>query len=365
MICCGGCYNRNKNSAQPTPTPSAIEAKLELRDLSLSQVDKTGKPAWKLVAEKGVYTPDRKKAKIANLKGDLYQDGKVVISLIANSGEVEQDGEKVVLRGDVTAKEIKNNLTLSGQIVEWRPNQDLLTISNGLRANHPKVSATAKEGTYRTRSAQVELIGQIKAVYNEPNIHMQTEKLTWLVKDNRVSGKLPLQLQEYRSAKMTATASANGVDSDIDRQIVRLNGNVRLNNFTPPIVANTESLAWNLPKQLIKADRPLQVFHQQENATFNGDRGELDLATNVATLSGRARGFAARNRSQLQAQKLVWQLDNQQIIATGSVNYQQTNPEVKFRGTRGVGKLQDQSIVVTGDNNRGVQTEIDPERVAE
>jgi LPS export ABC transporter protein LptC len=359
-----GCYNRGKKT-EPTPTPSAIEAQLSLSDLSLSQVDKTGKPAWKIRAEKGVYTPDRKKAKVTNLQGELYQDGQIAIRLTAKSGEVEQDGQKVILRGDVVATETKNSLVLSGQEVEWQPNEDLLTIRDRVRAVHPKVQTTAQQGTYRTRSAKVELSGNIQAVYLEPSVYMQTEKLTWLVNKSEIIGDRPVQLQQYQAQKIIATASANGVSSNVDRQIIRLNGDVRANNFDPPIVATTESVIWTLPTQIITANRPIQIVHKQEQATFNGDRGEVNLAAKTATLSGRARGIATRNRSQLQAEKLIWQMTSQQIIATGSVAYQQTNPEIKFTGTRGVGKLQDQSIVVTSDNSRGVQTEIDPEKIGE
>ena len=41
----GGC--RPVSKPQASPTPAAIEAKLELDNLSFEQVDKQGKPWWK------------------------------------------------------------------------------------------------------------------------------------------------------------------------------------------------------------------------------------------------------------------------------------------------------------------------------
>jgi LPS export ABC transporter protein LptC len=354
----GGC--RPTTKPQPSPAPSTIEAKLELDNLSFNQVDKQGKPWWKVRAQHGVYAPDRKRAKVTNLEGDLYQDGQIILHITAKTGEVEQEGEKVLLRGDVVTKETRNNLVLIGQEVEWQPKADLLTIRDRVQANHPKFQANANEGKYLTRKQQMDLSGKITTFSNDPRLAMQTEHITWLVKDQKVIGDRSTQIQRYRENQITDRVIANGFSTALDRKIINLHGNVQLNSIKPLIQVNGESFAWNLDRELVTADRPLTIVHQQEAVTLNGNSGELDLKGSIATLAGNARGVATRNQAKLHADRLVWQMTSQQLVGTGNVVYQQIDPVIKFTGTRSVGKLQDQSIVVTSDNKQQVRTDFIP-----
>ncbi len=354
----GGCQMTTKPQASPTPSP--IEAKLELDNLSFEQVDKQGKPWWKVRAQHGVYSPDKKRAKVTNLEGDLYQDGRVILHVTAKTGEVEQEGEKVVLRGDVVTKETRNNLILIGQEVEWQPKVDLLTIRDRVQANQPKFQANANEGKYLSRKQQMDLYGKITTFSQDPRLAMQTEHLTWFVKDQKVIGDRPTQIQRYQGKQITANVVANGFSTVIDRKIINLQGKVQLNATKPLIQANGESFSWNLDRELVTADRPLTIVHQQEAVTFNANSGELDLKASTATLTGNARGLATRNQAKLRADRLIWEITSQQLVGTGNVVYQQINPLIKFTGTRSIGKLQDQSIVVSSDGKQQVQTEFIP-----
>ncbi len=356
----GSCRPATKSEQQSKPSPAAIEPKLQLDNLSFEQVDKQGKPLWKVRAKKGIYAPDRKRAQVTNLDGDFYQDGQVVLHVTAKSGEVEQEGEKVFLRGDVITKATKNNLVIIGQEVEWQPKADLLIIHDRVQANQPQFQANADRGQYSSRKQQLELSGKITAFTSEPRLAMQTEQLTWLVKDQQVIGKTPTQIQRYQGQQVTATVTANSSNTSLDRKIINLQGNVQLNSTKPLIQVNGESFSWKIDRELITADRPLKIVHQQEQATFSADRGQVDLQASLATLSGDARGLATRNQARLHADKLVWEMTSQQLVGTGNVVYQQVRPQIKFTGTRGVGKLQDQSIVISSDQHQQVHTEIVP-----
>lgn len=357
----GGCRRTAKPQPTSSPSPSPIEPKLELNNLSFEQVDKQGKPLWKVRAQKGIYAPNQKSAKVTNLNGDFYQDGQVILNVTAKTGEVEQEGEKVFLRGDVIAKETRNNLVLVGQEIEWQPKADLLTIRDRVQANHPQFQANADRGQYFSRKQEMELSGKITAFSTEPRLAMQTEHLTWLVKDQKILGDRPVQIQRYQGEKITAKVTANSSNSSLDRKIINLQGNVQFNSTNPLIQVNGESFSWRIDRELVTADRPLKIWHQQEQATFTADAGFVDFQSSTATLSGNARGIATTNQANLRADRLVWEMTSQQLIGTGNVVYQQTSPQIKFTGNRGVGKLQDQSIVITSDRPQQVQTEIIPQ----
>jgi LPS export ABC transporter protein LptC len=357
MLGIGGCRT---TKLQPIPKPSPIEAKLELDKLSFEQVDKQGKPWWKVRAQHGVYTPDRKRAKVTNIDGDLYQDGQVVLHVTAKTGEVEQEGEKVILRGDVITQETRNNLIIIGQEVEWQPKVDLLIIRDRVRASQPKFQANANEGKYFSRKQMMDLSGKITAFYNDPRLAMQTEHLTWLVKDQKAIGDRPIQIQRYQGNLITDRVAANSSSTLIDRQIINLQGKVQLNATKPLIQVNGESFSWNFKQELVTAAQPLTIVHQQAATTFNANRGELDLKGSTATLTGNATGNAQRNQAKLRADRLIWEMTSQQIVGTGNVVYRQIDPTIEFTGNRGIGKLQDRSIVVSSDGKQQVRTEFVP-----
>jgi LPS export ABC transporter protein LptC len=355
-----GC-SASKPQASASPKPTPIEAKLQLDNLSFEQVDNQGKPWWKVRAERGEYAPDRKIAKVTNLNGDLYQDGRVILQVRAKTGEIEQGGDKVVLRGDVVAKETRNNLVILGQEVIWQPKEDILTIRERVQANHPQFQANAGEGKYFSRKQQMDLTGKITGLYNEPRLALQTERLSWLVKQQQVSGDRPVQIQRYQSQQITSQVTANRFDTALDRKIVNLQGKVQFNAVNPLIQVNGDAFSWNVDRELVKSTQPLTILHQQEAAVFNANGGELDLKASTATLTGNARGTTTRNKANLRADRLVWQMTSQQIVGTGNVVYQQTSPLITFSGTRGVGKLQDQSIVVSSEGKRQVRTDFVPD----
>jgi LPS export ABC transporter protein LptC len=354
----GGC--RPAPKPQPSPKPAPIEAKLELDNLSFEQVDKQGKPLWKVRAERGVYAPDGKRAKITNLSGDLYQDGKIILHITAKAGEVEQDGDKVVLHGDVVATETRNKLVLSGQTVEWQPKADLLTIHDRVQANQPKFQVNATEGRYISRKQQLDLNGKITAVSTDPRLAMQTEHITWLVKDQKVIGDRSTQMQRYRGTAITERVVTKSFSTVLDRKIVNLQGQVRLDAINPPIQVDGESFSWDLDRELVVADRPLTILYPKEALVFTANAGELALKASTATLAGNAIGTSKRNQAKLRSDRLIWQISSQQLVGTGNVVYQQINPVIKFTGTRGIGKLQDRSIVVSSDGKQRVQTEFIP-----
>jgi LPS export ABC transporter protein LptC len=352
-----GCVSERKPKL--TRTPVAIEAKLELDHLSFQQVDKQGKPLWKVRAQKGVYSPDKKRAKVTNLDGDFYQDGQIVLHVTAKIGEVEQAGEKVILRGDVVTKETRNQLTLIGQEVEWQPKTDLLIIRDKVQANQPNFQVNADEGRYLSRKQQLDLAGKITAFSQDPRLAMQTAHIIWLVKDKKIIGDKPTQIQRYQDNQITSQVTTNSFSTALDRKIINLQGNVQLNATKPQVQVNGESFAWNIDRELVTADRPISIVDSKEAVTLTANTGELDLQKSLATLAGKAHGVATRNQAQLDADRLVWEITSQQLIGTGNVVYQQIDPVIKFTGTRGVGKLQDRSIVISGGKQQ-VRTEFIP-----
>jgi LPS export ABC transporter protein LptC len=395
MVCgliLNGCGSGKKD---PTPDNPAAENKLSIDNFSLEQSNAEGKLWWKMKAKKASYTIDRKVAQVQDLAGELYQDGQVVMKLSAKTAEVIQDGEKVTLRGDVTTTEVRNQLVVVSQELEWQPNQDLLTISKGVRATHPKAQVTGDRGTYISRQQRLELFDKIAAFAPAENIRLQTSYLLWQVDTANISGNQAVVIDRFKAGKQIEQANADNINYNIDKQVAKLGAvagskvkfnsieqamkveagsvtweiqpnmvvlqdKIRFDGIKPVIKVTANNARWHIKQQLITASNTLEIFDQAEQATFTAASGSLDLAKNTAILNGNARGSSTRNQAKIQAEKIIWDITTQQITGQGKIRYQQTNPALKINGAEAVGKLQDQSVVVTGNGKDFVETQIIP-----
>ncbi len=383
-----GCGQGKKDPSTDNP---AAENKLTIDNFSLEQSSAQGKLWWKMKAKQATYTIDRKAAQVKDLAGELYQDGQVVMRLSAKTANVVQDGEKVTLQGDVTATETRNQLVVVSQELEWQPNQDLLTISKGIRATHPKAQAIADHGKYISRQQRLELFDKIAAVAPAENVRLQTTYLLWQVDTANISSNQAVQIDRFKEGKPIEQVTADSINYNIEKQVAKLGGQVKFNSLeqamkveansatweiqpnivalqdkirfdgTKPILRVTANTArWNIKEQLITASSALEIYHQAEQATFTAASGSLNLAKNTAILNGSAKGFTTRNQAKLQAENITWDIDSQLLTGKGKVRYQQSDPALTVSGAEAQGKLQDQSVVVTGNGKDFVETQIIP-----
>jgi LPS export ABC transporter protein LptC len=391
VLLCGILVGCGTKTTAPKEKPKTGENKFTLDNFSIEQANQQGQLWWKLKAKQATYTIDRKIAKVNDLSGEFYQDGKVVMRLSAKTADIEQDGERVVLRGNVTASETRNQLVVNSQELEWQPQKDLLTISKNVIANHPQAKATADRGQYISRQQRLELFDKIVVVAPAESLRLQTNYLRWEVETKNISSNQPVLVERFREDKLIERVQANEIAYNLDRQVAEISGKIRFNSLEqamevtansgtwsvkkelvslrdriqfagtqPPLKVTANSAQWNIPQQTIAASQSLEIFHQTEQATFTANNGAIDLKQNIAKLTGNARGSSTRNQASLKAENITWAIDTQQITGQGGVRYQQTNPQLVLTGTTGVGKLQDQTVVVTGSDRQLVETEIIP-----
>jgi len=356
------CNNQNRTERKLKQDTSAtqIEGTLVFNNVTLDQADEKGRPLWKVKAKQATYTKDKKLGRIDLPTGDLFQDGQIVLRVSANSGEIQENGQIVFLKGKITATDTRNGTVFQGDELEWRPQEDLLIVRHNLKGNHPQLQATAKEGRYLTRKQQVELIGQVAAISKEPNLQMKTEQLLWQIKDQQLSGEKRMQMQRYKANTVTERVEADKSQVNLKTKIATLQKNIQLTSIEPPLLMSTNSAIWNLSTQTVLSDQPIRIVHQKENVMLTANQGVVDLERKVANFTGGVQGKAFRNQAKLYANQLRWEITTQKIQASGNVIYQQFNPPLSTTGPTAVGKLQDQSILVSGAAGTRVVTEIIP-----
>lgn len=346
--------------AQDSSAAQQVDTNLTFNNITIEQPDEKGQTLWKVKAKVAVYTPDKASAKVTSPYGQLYQDGKPIYKIQANEGEVRQDGDRIFLRGDVVATDIRSGAILRGEEMEWRPKRDTLVVRKNLRGTHPELKMSADQATVFNRQQRVELKGNVVAIATDPALQMQGEKLVWLIPKKTVTSVLPIQIQRLKGKQVTDNATSEKADVDLATKIVKLKQNARLILSDPPVQLTGNSLIWSLNDQVLTADQPVTVFHQQQQVTLTADKGRMEMTPKIAYLNGNVKAIGQRNQSRLVSDKLTWDINTENVVAEGNVVYDQTNPTVNLKGPRAVGKLQNQTIVVSGGR---VVTEFVPQRV--
>jgi LPS export ABC transporter protein LptC len=351
---------QQQTDSSPSPT-SEPETRLVLNNATLEQPDEKGQTAWKIQVDRAVYSPDRKKAEIENIKGNLFQDGKVVLQVSAKKGEIDQDGLTIYLKENVIATDSRNGVVIRSEEVEWKPKQDILTIRKNLRGSHPRLNARAKEARYYTRQERLELIGDAIATTKEPQLQLKAERLNWKVDREQITSDRPLTMVRFAGNTITDRLSANRGEVNIKRTNVTVKDNIEFRSVDPSIQVAANVLSWNYKTRLILSNQPVRLYDYKALVEIRGNQGQIDLSKEVAQLKGGVRGYSSRNQATIYASEMVWYIPAQRVEATGDVNYTQVNPKLNLTGDKAVGKLQENNVVVSGNNKDRVLTEIVPE----
>lgn len=357
------CQNQSrtvKKLQQDRAVAQDLQGSLIFNDVTLEQADPQGRPLWKVKAKQATYSKDKKNAKVQSPIGDLFQDGKIVLKVTAQSGEVQEDGQKILLKGQIVATDPRNGAVFRGDEAEWHPKEDLMIARNNLTGNHEKTDVSAKEGRYFSRKQQLELFGQVVGTSKDPALQMKTEHLIWQIPQRLFQGDQRIQIDKYKGTTVNEQAVGNQSEVNLKTKIAILKQNAELESVEPPVQIASHSLVWNLNTHIVVSDQPVKMFHRREQVTVTASQGQMDLERKVAFASGGAQSFATRNQAKLYADQITWDIPTQQLQADGNVIYQQVNPPLHLTGPKAFGKIQDQTIVVNSSSSGRVVTEIVP-----
>lgn len=271
---------------------------LTFNNIRLDQTDEQGRPLWQVVAKEAVYNRDRQIAQIIKPQGRLFQDGRVVYQIEAATGEIQQNGKTILLRGQVMATDVRDNVILKGNQLEWKPNDDELTMGQNLTITHQQLTLRANEAKAYSRKHEIQVSGAVVATASQPPLRLVTEQVIWAVEQQQVIMDRPMQLEHQETPTLLNRVLANRSQINLKTQEITLQDKVQL----------------------------------------------------IQQLSGQLQG-------QLKADQLVWQIPNQLVNAEGNVSYQRFNPPLFLKGPKAVGRLNDETVLVSGGR---VVTEIVP-----
>ncbi|MBW4657311.1 MAG: LPS export ABC transporter periplasmic protein LptC [Drouetiella hepatica Uher 2000/2452] len=354
-----------KKLAEDSSAAQQASSNLTFDNITLEQADDGGQILWKVKAKQAIYSPDQKIANVISPDGDIYQNGKAIYHVQAQRGEVLKDGDRIFLRGQVVATDLKSGAVLRGDELEWRPKPDVMTIRGNLRGTHTKLKMSSNQAKLMNRQRRMELSGQVIALtQQEPKARMQSERLIWEMDKDLVTSDRPVQVQRIQGDRAIDQAEGQQAEANLTTKIIKLKQNANLVLFDPPLQIAGNSLIWDLSKQTLVADQPVTILHRQKQITVTANAGQMDLTPKIGRLNGNVHAVNPQNQSELFTDRLVWDMPTQRMNADGNITYNQNDPPATLRGARALGRLDNNTMVVSGGTEGGdgrVVTEIVPE----
>jgi LPS export ABC transporter protein LptC len=357
-------FHRNRAGEKIARDSSQVQEfdnSLTFNDLSLEGFDKKGRLWWKVKAKQASYSKDKKIAKISQPAGELYQDGKAIIEVNAQGGEVRQDGQMIFLRGQITAKDKRNGMILKGGELEWQPKNDLLIVRNNVTGDYKETKVSAKGGRFLTRAKRLDLEGNVVAVSKKPDATFQSEHVVWLVEQKTMTSDRPVQIAGSLPGKSSQSQATSGQGAiDLNTKTATLSQGTQITLTDPPVQILGTALVWNIASKTVVSNQPLTIVNRNQGVNLTADQGRLDITTKTAYLTGNVRGIGQKDQSQLGASSVTYNLGTEDFLAEGGVTYRQVNPPLNLAGPRATGKVQNQTIVVSGGR---VVTEFVPDTI--
>ncbi|TVQ09054.1 MAG: LPS export ABC transporter periplasmic protein LptC [Leptolyngbya sp. DLM2.Bin27] len=346
-----------------SPDGDEPEPGLTLRDVTLEQPDDQGQLLWRVRGSEVTYSSDQGVAFITRPDGELFQDGEVIYEVVADKGEVRENGSVILLRGNIVATGVQNGSVLRGNEMEWRPDDDVLIMRDQITGSHPQLRAVANEARVYNRENRMELAGNVVAntvaadPQSDPWLKLQAQELTWFWQDERIDSAQPLRVEQFKQNVITDVVTGQQGTVNLANRLVRLRGRVAMQMLELPLNMTSEAMDWQVPEEQVIVNQPLTLVQPANNIRVTARQGRLDLANEQIYLSQDVVAVGEVNQARMTSDRLTWNVNTQTVVAEGQVNYRQVNPTINLNGSRAVGRLDDQTIVVDGGR---VVTEIVP-----
>ncbi|MEM9008445.1 MAG: LPS export ABC transporter periplasmic protein LptC [Cyanobacteria bacterium P01_F01_bin.86] len=350
----------------PPEQREELEAGLTLRDVILEQQDQDGQLLWRVNADEVTYSPDQKSANLVRLEGELYQDGELLYRVKADKGRIREDGQTIFLDQNIVATGIQNQITLKGDILQWRSEQDVMIVRNNLTGSHPQIQARANEARVYNRAKRVDFTGEVVANtvvsdrQKEPWTKLQSETLRWQWEAEEIGSDQPIKVERFQAGRVTEVMTGNKGLFEIAANRATVTDDVRVRLAQVPLNIESDLAVWEIAQAMIQINRPVKIANKKDKLTLTSQQGQLDVAKQIVYLNQDVVVLGQTNNSRLTTDRLRWNLKNQTFLAEGTVNYRQRNPQVTVRGPRATGRIEQQTLVVDGGR---VVTEIVPDDI--
>lgn len=350
----------SSSKVDPVSNTSRADTQLLLNNAVLEQSNQASNTVWKIKADNIIYSEDNQVATLTKVVGNLLQNDSVILQLSAEAGEVKDNGNTIILNGKVIARDPRNGSTINSEVVEWRPQENLLLIPQQLIGTKANLKVEAASGRYRTDLEKLELENNVVATSTQPSLQLTSDRLEWNIKQEQIISPDAVRLIHYdQEQTVTEELVSDRAELDLATNQASLSKNIELISLDPPLQVATDSLTWNYQDRIGKSDRPIQILDRDRQISVTGNKGEINLTQNLAKLQDGVKGINQLKLAEIFARQMTWNLDTKEVEAIGNVIYEQADPQARLTGEKAIGALGNNNIVVTSNGKQQVTTVIE------
>ena len=315
-----GCASSTGNRSQTVAPPPFVFRKLELE-----QKKSSGDIDWKLSSPEARYELSRRLVRAKKPVGILYNKNKPSFEIRADFAVVVNDGEQVILEGDVQLQQINGQkILIKGERLRWQPQLSRLVMEQQPRAFDDRSRITATFAVLRQDTSDLTLSGPVQldhwkgklALTVKPDTAVRTGKAFWNLESGSLKANGPV-LGQRRDQEGVVLEQLEG------RELI---GNTQKGVITvkfPVIVTmprnkgllRAKDTSWNFRQQTLSSNEPFQGLINKTQ--INGERfsAELDQSTVIIPEGCRIQQPGER----LSARKCRWNWETDEVLATGNV----------------------------------------------
>ena len=330
--------------ASERPASTVQSPPFVFRSLKLEQKNKQGLIDWSLNSPEARYELSRRLVRARLPVGVLYRKGKPSFRVRSDLALVINDGEQILLEGDVRLQQLNGSrLLIQGDRLRWRPEEGLLLIEQRPRASDKDSRISASEAELQQKTNDLTLKGVVQlerwsdnADPSRPDTTLRSGMARWNLDSGMLDAEGPV-LAQRRDQEGTVLEQLQGTS---------LKGNTRVGDLmvmAPVIVRmprqsgilRAQDTTWNFRTQIVRTEQPFEA--ELDRTTILGRAFKAQLKKSTVVVNGDCR--IQQPGESLEAETCRWNWTTEDVLAEGNVRLRRDANDQLTRASTLKGKV--------------------------
>ena len=349
--------------ASERPSSTVQSPPFVFRSLKLEQKNKQGLIDWSLNSPEARYELSRRLVRARLPVGVLYRKGKPSFRVQSDLALVINDGERILLEGDVRLQQLNGSrLLIQGDRLRWRPEEGLLLIEQRPRASDKdsRISASTAELQQKTNDLTLKGVVQLErwsdnADPSRPDSTLRSGMARWNLDSGVLNAEGPV-LAQRRDQEGTVLEQLQGNS---------LKGNTRVGDLmvmAPVIVRmprqngvlRAQDTTWNFRTQIVRTEQPFEA--ELDRTTILGRAFKAQLKKSTVVVNGDCR--IQQPGESLEAETCRWNWTTEDVLAEGNVRLRRDANDQLTRASTLKGKVGEKGRITFTAPGGKVQSQV-------
>ncbi len=317
VLGCSSSTGNGSDSAAPLP--------FVFRKLALEQKKSSGDIDWKLSSPEARYELSSRLVRAKRPVGVLYNKNKPSFKIKANFAIVINDGEQIMLEGDVQLQQIDGQkILIKGERLRWQPQLSRLVMEQKPRAYDERSRISATVATLQQNTNDLTLSGPVQldrwqdklALTVKPDTAVRTGKASWNLNDGALKANGPV-LGQRRDQEGVVLEQLEGreLSGNTQKGVITVKSPVIVTMPKNKGLLRAKDTSWNFRKQTLSSNDPFEGLINKTQINGESFLTELDQSSVLIPEGCRIQQPGER----LEARQCRWNWKTDEVLATGGV----------------------------------------------